>query len=115
MPAAHRAHKEWTPERLIQWGATIGPNTAAFVETMLQRHRHPEHGYRGCLGLLSLTKRYGAERLEVACGIAIDLNAIYYRHVREILTNGRDRVEPVTATTWVSPEHDNVRGPGYYH
>lgn len=115
MPAAHRAHKEWTPERLIQWGASIGPNTAAFVETMLQRHRHPEHGYRGCLGLLSLTKRYGAERLEAACGIAIDLNAIYYRHVREILANGRDRIEPTTATTWVSPEHDNVRGPGYYH
>jgi len=115
MPAAHRAHKEWTPERLIQWGATIGPNTAAFVEAMLQRHRHPEHGYRGCLGLLSLSKRYGAVRLEVACGIAIDLNAIYYRHVREILANGRDRVEQAAVTTWVSPEHDNVRGPGYYH
>ena len=41
--------------------------TGAFVVTMLQRHRHPEHGYRGCLGLLSLAKRYGPERLEAAC------------------------------------------------
>jgi len=115
MPAAHRAHKEWTPERLIQWGQRIGPHTGTFVAAMLQRHRHPEHGYRGCLGLLSLAKRYGRERLEAACGLAIDLNAIYYRHVREILANGRDRLEPAGSSRWVSPVHDNVRGPGYYH
>jgi transposase len=115
MPAAHRAHKEWTPERLVQWGQRIGAHTGAFVAAMLQRHRHPEHGYRGCLGLLSLAKRYGPARLEAACGLAIDLNAIYYRHVREILANGRDRLQPASSSRWVSPEHDNVRGPGYYH
>jgi len=46
MPAAHRAHKEWTPERLIHWGAGIGPDTGRFVTQLLQRFRHPEHGYR---------------------------------------------------------------------
>ena len=115
MPAAHRAHKEWTPQRLVQWGKAIGPNTGAFVAMMLERHRHPEHGYRGCLGLLNLAKRYGRDRLEAACGIAIELNAVYYRHVREILAKGRDRVDPATPTNWVSPAHGNVRGPGYYH
>jgi hypothetical protein len=24
MPAAHRAHLEWTPQRLIEWGRQIG-------------------------------------------------------------------------------------------
>jgi transposase len=52
MPAAHRAHKQWTPERLIHWGAGIGPNTGQFVAQLLQRFKHPEHGYRSCLGLL---------------------------------------------------------------
>jgi transposase len=115
MPAAHRAHKEWTPERLIHWGASIGPATGAFVAAMLERHRHPEHGYRGCLGLLGLARRYGRARLEAACALAMELDAIYYRHVKEILANGRDRIEPGTAASWVSPVHDNVRGPGYYH
>ena len=91
MPAAHRAHKEWTPQRLVHWGKAIGPSTGAFVGMMFERHRHPEHGYRGCLGLLSLAKRYGKDRLEAACAIAIELNAVYYRHVREILAHGRDR------------------------
>jgi hypothetical protein len=88
------AHKEWTPERLIHWGVSIGPATGAFVAAMLGRHRNPEHGYRGCLGLLGLARRYGRERLEAACALAMELNAIYYRHVRELLANGRDRVEP---------------------
>jgi transposase len=39
----------------------------------LQRFRHPEHGYRNCLGLLSLTKRYGAPRVEAACTLALEL------------------------------------------
>lgn len=48
MPAAHRTHKEWPPQRLIHRGRAIGPNTGAFAAMMLERHRHPEHGYRGC-------------------------------------------------------------------
>jgi hypothetical protein len=71
MPAAHRAHKEWTPERLIHWGTSIGPAAGAFVAAMLERHRHPEHGYRGCLALLGLARRYGRQRLEAACAPAI--------------------------------------------
>jgi len=47
--------------------------------------------------------------------LAIDLNAVYYRHVRDILINDRDRVERVGEANWVSPAHGNVRGSGYYH
>lgn len=52
MPKAHRAHLEWSPTRLINWGATIGPQTAALVSAILESRRHPEQGYRSCLGLL---------------------------------------------------------------
>jgi hypothetical protein len=54
MPAAHRAHMEWTPQRLIHWGESIGPATAEAVTRLMVENRHPEHGYRACLGLLSL-------------------------------------------------------------
>ena len=116
MPAAHRAHKEWTPERLIHWGGDIGVATGRFVTQLLQRFRHPEHGYRSCLGLLSLAKRYGPQRVEAACTLALELGAGQYRHVRDILTNGRDLIErPAPAPEWVSPEHDNLRGASYFH
>jgi transposase len=116
MPAAHRAHKDWTPERLIHWGGQIGPHTGRFVAALLERHRHPEHGYRGCLGLLSLAKRYGSSRLEAACAIALDLGALQYAHVRDILDNGRDLIDAAApASTWTSPVHANLRGAGHYH
>jgi len=60
---------------------------------LLQRFRHPEHGYRSCLGLLCLTKRYGPKRVEAACALARELGAGQYRHVHDILTSGRDLIE----------------------
>jgi transposase len=113
MPAAHRAHSEWTPQRLIDWGCRIGLATGELIRRLLERHKHPEHGYRACLGLLGLAKRYGAARLEAACQLALCLGAYQYRHVRDILRNNRDRVDAATGE-WTSPEHANVRGPGYY-
>jgi DNA replication protein DnaC len=64
MPAAHRAHAEWTPSRLIAWAGTTGPATADLVTAILAAKPHPEQGYRACLGLMRLSKTYGAERME---------------------------------------------------
>ena len=114
MPAAHRAHMEWTPTRLIHWGQSIGPATAEAVTRLMAENKHPEHGYRACLGLLSLAKRYGKVRLEAACMLALQIGACQYRHVRDILTNNRDQSAPATTSEWVSPDHAHVRGPGYY-
>lgn len=116
MPAAHRAHLQWTPQRLIDWGNSIGMATGAVVTRLLSANRHPEHGYRACLGLLALAKRYNQARLEAACTVALSIGACRYRHVRDILANNRDQVAAATAaqSDWVSPDHAHVRGPGYY-
>lgn len=114
MPAAHRAHMEWSPQRLIHWGRDIGVATAVVVTRLLERHKHPEHGYRACLGLLSLAKRYGKPRLEAACALALQIGTCQYRHVRDILANNRDQSPPGAAGEWVSPDHAHVRGPNYY-
>jgi len=116
MPAAHRAHMEWTPQRLIHWAQDIGPATGLTVTRILEQNKHPEQGYRTCLGLLSLAKRYGKDRLETACALALQLGAYRYRHVRDILVNNQDRTTAVSAgaTQWVSPAHEHVRGPNYY-
>ena len=88
--------------------------TGEVVSRLLAERRHPEHGYRACLGLLSLAKRYGTARLEAACERALALGAYQYRHVRDVLLHNRDRTGSDTASDWTSPAHANVRGPGYY-
>lgn len=114
MPAAHRAHRQWSPSRLINWGQSIGPSAGTLITQLLTRYKHPEQGYRSCLGLLNLQRRYGRDRLEGACALALSLGTCQYRHVRDILATGRDqlRVEPVS--DWHSPAHAHLRGPAYY-
>ena len=116
MPASHRAHREWTPAKLIAWGQRIGVATAAVVTWQLERRPHPEQGYRACLGLLALVRRYSAQRLEGACTRALAIRAPTLRSVTNILKCGLDRQGALFATE-ARPviEHDNVRGPDYYH
>jgi transposase len=119
MPAAHRAHSEWSPSRLVRWGQTVGPKTAALIEAILSDRPHPEQGYRSCLGILRLERRYGRERLEAACARALGAGARSYRHVDSILKHGLDRQPPKepSADDRSRPLvlHENVRGGRYYH
>jgi len=44
MPASHRRHSEWSPERLKSWAAKIGLHTATLVEVILRDRSHPGQG-----------------------------------------------------------------------
>ena len=92
MPHAHRAQAEWTPSRLINWAETTGPATTALVAALLASKPHPEQGYRACLGLMRLSKTYGAARMDAACVRALHLGAPRYRTVQNILASGADRI-----------------------
>lgn len=115
MPKAHRAHLEWTPGRFLNWATEIGPSTRDLVRHLLELKSHPEQGYRSCLGLLSLSKQYGQERLELACQRALALCAPTRRSVLSILRRGLDQVPlPDQVTTPTLRTHENVRGAAYY-
>jgi transposase len=119
-PASHRAHLEWTPSRLIQWGGTIGPNTAALVEYVIRSKPHPEQGYRSALGILRLADKHGKERLERACDKAFRSGSPSYRTVKTMLKQRMESV-PLRDEQGVGADSSeqlgaaNVRGGGYYH
>lgn len=113
-PKSHQKHLEWTPSRLIAWGSSVGPNTGILVERILLKFKHPEQGYRSCLGLLSLSKKYSEERMEAACLRALSINAPSYRSVKSILEKGLDKTEERPEDVRVTPNHGNIRGSAYY-
>src|SRR5512134_442030 len=116
MPDLHQKHLEWTPSRILHWASTIGPSAARLAEAILAERPHPEHGYRSCLGILRLGKRYGDARLEAACARAYTVGARSYRHVDSILKRGLDRLSQGNeASDGIRLVHGNVRGSGYYH
>ena len=116
MPSSHRRYRDWTHERIEREAAAIGPDTAALVEIVLRSRPHPEQGFRSCIGILGLRKRYSAERLDAACGRALTLGTRSYGSVAAILKNAQDsKTADGRETHHPSLLHENIRGPGYYH
>ncbi|MDA1258929.1 MAG: IS21 family transposase [Chloroflexi bacterium] len=114
-PPAHQQHLAWTPERIESWAATIGPHCRAAAHQIMASRPLPEHGFRPCLGLIRLGKRYSNARVNQACGRAIKLNIVGYRHIENMLKSGRDRLPlPEAQPAPVIVAHDNVRGAEYY-
>ena len=115
-PKSHQAHAEWTPSRLIAWGKSIGPHTGTLVEQILELKKHPEQGYRACLGLYQLSKQHGLERLEAAAQRALSIGSIFYKSVKSILDHRLESMAPTTEAERdvITPAHDNLRGAAYY-
>jgi len=50
MPKSHRAHAEWSPKRLIQWGTSIGAHTALSLSTCCAPSPIPSRGIEPAWG-----------------------------------------------------------------
>ncbi|HCD9287893.1 TPA: IS21 family transposase [Legionella pneumophila] len=120
MPKAHQDYVQWTPERLKRWAQSIGPYTAQLINEVIGLHKIPQQGYRACLGILRLSKKYGKERLENAAIRGLHIGAIRYKNIESILKNGLDK-QPLSkpastrAAADITNHHENVRGANYYH
>ena len=115
MPKSHQKHLQWTPGRFLNWAQAIGPCTLDVVKRQLTNRPHPEHGYRACLGLLNLAKRFTTTRLEDSCERALSLGSPNYKSIRSILDKGLDQQPQQEQNKEELPLHSNVRGSGYYH
>lgn len=115
-PKSHQRYLEWTPSRITRWAAKNGPNTGELVTRILESKPHPEQGYRSCLGIMRLGKRYTPERLEAACARALAIKAHSYKSVASILKNALDS-QPLPygrGSTAKTIHHPNIRGKDYY-
>jgi predicted component of type VI protein secretion system len=118
MPKKHQEYLGWNPERMTAWASTIGPHTAALVQLMLSQKLHPTQCYRSIIGIISLAKKYGNERAELA---AYRVHATgcargAYNRIKDILERGLDKV---TEKKDFSVQlglglHENIRGSQYY-
>lgn len=116
-PENHR-QQVWPPERLISWGAKIGPSVARVIELMLQRYANPAQGYRACLGLLRTANVYGTKRLNAACERALSVpipGGPKRKYIEAILKRGLDlQAPPTQPNRGPTRQHENVRGGDYY-
>lgn len=115
MPESHRRQAQWTPERIVAWAERTGPSTAELAAQIMASRRHPQQGFRSCLGIMRLSAKYGAERVEAACARALVARALSYKSVESILSHNLDAQPlPEHGAVRVHPRHGNLRGPSYY-
>jgi len=115
MPESHRRHAEWTPSRIVAWAERSGPATGELVTVIMASRPHPEQGFRSCLGIMRLGRRYGDDRLEAAAARALAIRAHTYRSVESILKTGLDgQPLPGDEPDTTIGDHANVRGAAYY-
>ena len=111
----HKFYSDWSPERLINWGDKIGNDVKDMIEKVLASRKYPEQAFKACLGILSLSKQYGNERLNGACRRALSFNCHSYKAIKNILEKGLDNMEEESMSQKQLPSHINQRGSRYYN
>ena len=91
-----------------------------YLKEVARQKKYPPQAFRSCRGILSLEKKFGAERLVAACTCASQACRYGYADVLDILNKGDDAdfmpaAEPEQGTLCPSlPRHKNIRGRDYY-
>jgi len=112
MPAHHRYYAEWSPDRISRWANKVGPDVKLLVVKVLEACKHPEQGYRSCIGIINLAKKYGSPRVNNACIMADKYRLYSYKAVKNILDNCLEAEEENLEASL--PLHGNIRGSSYY-
>jgi transposase len=116
LSSTHRFVSEWNPDKFISWGAAVSPVVGEYVEQVFETVHYPEQAYKSCLGILSLERKVGRERLVKAVERAIHFGAYGYSTIRNILKSGLENVAfgDGPDAGGKLPGHENIRGPKAY-
>ena len=115
MPLNHQyQYEKVNPQRLLNWGTSIGLNVKMFVEKRLEMYQHPSNSYKGIIAILSLAKVYGKVELDLALSYALSINATNVKSIKSILEKKLYAQAVNNPTNTVFNKHENIRGKDYY-
>jgi len=117
MPKNHQISKQiggYTPEYFMGQAEKIGPFALQVIKQVLESKFFTQQTFKSCLGILTLKRKYGEERLEKACEMTMNSFKINYHTVKTILENNRDKFQNSTETQATSDTHSNIRGADFY-
>ena len=119
MASSHQKYLEWSPGKIMNWGLTIGSETAKLFKNIMDNRPHPEMGFRTCLGIISAYKKYqekgySEEHLEIISTIAISKHFYRVAQVKDLLKSYKPIDADESASLMALSHHDNVRGADYF-
>lgn len=111
--SAHQAYSQWSLEFFEQKAERIGAQTVKYIRRLILQYAYPEMGYKQAMGIIQLTRLYEKTRIENACAKGLATQHCSYRFIEKMLLSGADQLA-LELDTRVIPEHENIRGAGYY-
>lgn len=115
-PKSHQAYSQDQPAAILAWAQHAGKAIYGFLSQHIDKYRRPALSLQAGRGLQRLAREFGEQRLEAACGRALQLHATSIKTVRSLLERGLETaaVGAKAANDEPLPAHENVRGPSYY-
>lgn len=119
MASSHQKYLEWSPGRIMNWGLTIGSETAKLFKNIMESRPHPEMGFRTCLGIIReygkyQEKGYAEEHLEIISTMAIYGHLYRVAQVKDLLKSYKPTQSDESASLIALTTHDNIRGAEYF-
>ncbi|MDF1881220.1 IS21 family transposase [Sulfurimonas sp. MAG313] len=117
MPPEHQyQYEKWNPKRILNWANSIGVQTTALMESIMQRRSHPTRGYKSCMAILSFSKTYGNEALEAVSNLALEANRYKVSSIESMLKTKTYLLhnQQDSANNTYMNQHENIRGSEYY-
>lgn len=116
MPANHREYLNYNAYEFKEWAKTVGKSTEEIVKCFLTSGSTPEQGYKDCVTLTKLGKRYGKKKLESACERMLAFSSSpSTRTIATILKNSKEQDKPVgTSVSDNSSKYGITRGAAYF-
>ena len=115
MTPEHRSYLRYNTEDFTSWAESVGSDTSRVVQYYLTNGAAPEQGYQACASLMKLGDKYGAKRLENACGQLLAYSSVpSIRNLSSMLKNGQDRISAQKQEPIDNVSHGFTRGAAYY-
>ena len=94
-----------------RWASVFGPNMSEFIDRILKSQKHEEQAYNSCAGLLHTVKDLPHGIVEETARQCIQMNSCRYKTFKQVL----NKVQSERTINFDSlPEHENIRGKGFY-
>lgn len=119
MASSHQKYLDWSPGKIMNWGLTIGSETAKLFKNIMDNRPHPEMGFRTCLGVIQVYKKYqekeySEEHLEIISTVAIRKHYYKVAQIKDLLKSYKPVDTDESASLIALTSHDNIRGADYF-
>ena len=117
MPTQHQyQYEKWNSRRILHWANSIGIYTTALMQHIMDSKSHEVRAYKSCIAILSFSKTFGKEELEMVSKVALESDILKVSAVESMLKT-KSYLYGLQQTSVNNPclnSHDNIRGGAYY-